>query len=420
MKPKILSEAFAEFCETRSHFDSLLSKVDPGQKSRVAGLLGAFLRRPWTIASHFKIRLESSPEEFWEHNFIRLKKHPGIHSTLSEMWEHWKDIPREGGVSDFPPELVKSWERDWGVEASGKLARLLSQDPLTTLRFHRRAYQESGELRPDVQTWLNGTTLPKSRAGNWFAKARVFKGYATVQRNELYHQGYFEIQDEGSQFMSVFSLFPGQAGTILGDSPVVEKREHPTLPADLRSDGLRVIDACAGAGGKSLAISDLMGGRGQVFSYDIYEKKIKSLKLRLERAHENNIKAVVLPTGNDTFLDSFRNSADVVLVDSPCSGHGVLRRNPDIKWNRKPLSLPKGQAERPINDLQREILSGYSTLVKPGGRVVYGVCTFHREETTAAVARFLGENTGFELETMGFIGPYDTDGFFMASLKRKK
>ncbi|MBU6153320.1 MAG: class I SAM-dependent methyltransferase [Bdellovibrionales bacterium] len=419
MKPKILSEAFAEFCETRIHFDSLLSKVDPGQKSRVAGLLGAFLRRPWTIASHFKIQLEASPEEFWQLNFIRLKKHPGIHATLSEMWEHWKDIPREGGVLDFPPELVQFWERDWGVETSGKLCRLLTQDPLTTLRFHRRAYLESGELKPEVETWLNGTTLPKSRAGNWFAKARIFKGYATVQRNELYHQGYFEIQDEGSQFMAAFSLFPRQAGAILGESPVVEKREHATLPADLRAEGLRVIDACAGAGGKSLAISDLMGGRGQVFSYDIYEKKIKSLKVRMERAGESNIKSVLIPKEDSSFLDRYRNTADLVVVDSPCSGHGVLRRNPDIKWNRKPLSLTKGQAERPMKELQREILSGYSTLARPGGRVVYGVCTFHREETAVAVARFLEENPGFELETMGFIGPYDTDGFFMAAMRRK-
>jgi 16S rRNA C967 or C1407 C5-methylase (RsmB/RsmF family) len=419
MKPKILSEAFAEFCESRTHFDSLLSKVDPGQKSRVAGLLGAFLRRPWTIASHFKIQLEPTPEDFWQHNFIRLKKHPGIHATLSEMWEHWKEIPREGGVMDFPNELVGSWEKDWGAEIAGKLCRLLSQDPLTTLRLHRRAFQDGGELKPEVQTWLQGTTLPKSRPGKWVAKARVFKGYATVQRNELYHQGYFEIQDEGSQFMAAFSLFPKEAGAILGSSPVVEKRAQAAFPVDLRAEALKVIDACAGAGGKALAISDFMGGRGQVFAYDIYEKKIKSLKVRLERARENNIKAVLIPEGDSSFLDPYRNTADVVLVDSPCSGHGVLRRNPDIKWNRKPLSLPKGQSERPIQELQDEILSGYATLARPGGRVVYGVCTFHREETVSVVSRFLENHAGFELETMGFVGPYDTDGFFMASLKRK-
>jgi 16S rRNA C967 or C1407 C5-methylase (RsmB/RsmF family) len=419
MKSKILSEAFAEFCESRTHFDSLLSKVDPGQKSRVAELLGAFLRRPWTLAAHFKIQLESNPAEFWALNFIRLKKHPGLHATLLEMWEHWKDIPREGGVEDFPPALVESWERDWGRGTAEKLSRLLSQDPLTTIRFHRRAYQDSGELRPEVETWLQGTTLPKSRPGNWSMGARIFKGYATVQRNELYHQGYFEIQDEGSQFMAAFSLFPERAGVLLGNSPVVEKRGHEALPANLRSEALRVIDACAGAGGKTLAISNLMGGRGQVFAYDVFEKKIKSLRVRLDRARENNIKAVLIAPSNSDLLESYRNTADVVLVDSPCSGHGVLRRNPDIKWNRKPLSLPKGRSERPMGELQYQILSGYSTLARPGGRVVYGVCTFHREETLAVVARFLETHPDFELHSSGFMGPYDTDGFFMASFIRK-
>lgn len=420
MKAKILSEAFAEFCESRTHLDSLLSKVEPGQKSRVAGLLGAFLRRPWTMASRFKIQLEPTPEEFWDLNFIRLKKHSGIHATLAEMWEHWKDLPREGGIEDFPPELVDSWKKEWGTNTGIGLCKLLSQDPLTTLRFHRRAFQDSGELKPEVEIWLQGTTLPKSRPGNWMRSARIFKGYATVQRNELYHQGYFEIQDEGSQLMAAFSLFPGEVGAVLGGSPIVERPVNHARPEIPRSSGVRVVDACAGAGGKSLAIADLMGGKGQVFAYDVYDKKIKSLKVRLERSSENNIKAVLMPTDQANFLDPYRESVDVVLVDSPCSGHGVLRRNPDIKWNRKPLALPKGQSERPISELQTEILSGYAGLARPGGRVVYGVCTFHKEETLGVVNGFLAANPGFELEAMGYSGPYDTDGFFMAAMRRGK
>ncbi len=219
--------------------------------------------------------------------------------------------------------------------------------------------------------------------------------------------------------MAAFALFPERAGAMLGRSPVVEKREHQALPAGLRAEPLRVIDACAGAGGKTLAIADLMGGRGSVFAYDVHEKKIQSLKVRLERAQESNVKAVLIPRADSGFLDSYRESADVVLVDSPCSGHGVLRRNPDIKWNRKPLSLQAEGAERPIHILQNEILSGYSSLARPGGRVVYGVCTFHREETLDVVERFLEAHPSFVLEASGFIGPYDTDGFFMASFLRK-
>jgi len=424
MKSKILNEVFAEFCESQTHFDSLLSEVNEAQKSRVATLLGAFLRRPLTLAKHFGIQLEATPAEFWSLGFIRLKKHPGIHAVLGEMWEKWKDIPRDGGEQDFPPELVQEWQRDWGPEGAARLCKLLSQDPLTTIRFHRRAFTENGELLPDLQTWLQGTALPKSRPGKWINTAHVFRGFATVQRNEFYHQGYFEIQDEGSQVLSAFTLFPQEVAPLLAAAPVTGKPEQ-TLPAfGFRShskhrEALRVVDACAGAGGKTLALSDMMDGRGRVFAYDVYEKKIRALKIRLDRARENNVQAVLIPEGEAGFLDRFEATADVVLVDSPCSGLGVLRRNPDIKWNRKPLELHKRTGDRAMPELQSEILGGYSKLVKPGGRVVYGVCTFSRSETTETVERFLKAHSEFELESMGFVGPYDTDGFFMASMKKR-
>jgi len=220
--------------------------------------------------------------------------------------------------------------------------------------------------------------------------------------------------------MSAFALFPDEVGRILSKTPVTEKAERVAIPSSLRSEGVRVIDACAGAGGKTLALADLMRGRGQVFAYDIYEKKIKGLKLRLERAQENNIKAVLIPEDQPDFLDSFRNTADVVLVDAPCTGYGVMRRNPDIKWNRKPLELYKREGDRPITELQEDILKGYASLAGQSGRVVYGVCTFNRSETVDVVTKFLASHPDFKLETMGFVGPYDTDGFFMASFKREK
>jgi 16S rRNA (cytosine967-C5)-methyltransferase len=417
MKAKILNEAFAEFCESRSHLDSLLSRIDPAKKSKVALLLGSFLRRPWTLAHHFHVQLAETPVDFWSLGFLRLKKHPGIHAVLYELWDQWESMPREGGRNDFPPQLISEWERDWGAEKTDQLARLLSQEPLTTIRFHRRAF-EGSELKQETRIWLGADSLPKSRPGNFMASARVFRGFARVQTNELFQQGLFEIQDEGSQLMSAFALFPDRIAPRLAPEPMTSKSQGPVFPADLRSPPKVVIDACAGAGGKTLAMADLLSGRGRVFAYDVFDRKIRNIKIRLQRSAESNVQALVLPREEDGVLAEHRASADVVLVDAPCSGLGVLRRNPDAKWNRKPLELSKREADRGIDELQRDVLNRYSEMVKPGGRMVYGVCTFNRAESLDRVEEFLKTHPDFESEAQGFVGPYDTDGFFMASIKK--
>ncbi len=417
MKSQVLNQVFAEFCESQTHLDSLLSQVNPTQKTKVATLLSAFLRRPLTIAKYLGIELESSPEAFWELSFLKLKKHEGIHALLSRFWENWESAPTEGSAIDFPPSLFQSWVRDWGQEHAEKMARLLSQEPLTTIRFHRRAFTEDGQFVPAVDAWLKSSDLPKSRAGNIAPFARVFRGYAKVQSNDLFKEGYFEIQDEGSQLMSRYALDEAGAAPFLSATPRVERFTEklsvhpvPALPA------LTVVDACAGGGGKTLAIADLLKGRGRVYAYDVYEKKIRSLKQRAERAGERDIQAVNLPDANVEGLKKFEASADAVLVDAPCTGFGVLRRNPDIKWNRKPAELAIRNAEIPIEDLQMKVLEAYSPLVKSGGKLIYGVCTYSKSESIGTVEAFLKKHPEFKLTSQGFTGPFDTDGFFMASM----
>jgi 16S rRNA C967 or C1407 C5-methylase (RsmB/RsmF family) len=417
MKPTLLNEVFAAFCESRTHFDSMVSKLDPSKRPKVATLLGAFLRRPWSVASKFKIRLEPTPEEFWSLSFIRLKKHDGIHATLRDLWERWEEIPNEGGVDDFPPAMIAEWTRDWGEDHARKMARLLSQDPLTVIRFHRRAFGTDGRLLPELEDWLTAPGLPKSRSGNHSARARVFRGFASVQRNDWFKNGYFEIQDEGSQLMSLYALVPAAVLPHLGDRPRVERGGALPLPTDLFSPPLEIVDACAGAGGKSLAVSDLMGGKGRVFAYDVFDTKIRNLRQRVDRAGERNVQAKLLPRTGDPGLEAFEKKADTVLIDAPCSGAGVLRRNPDSKWNRKPLEQAKAEGAPTLEALQESVLEKYSRLVKPGGRLVYGVCTQNRAESTNRIGKFLETHPRFSLDSSGFIGPFDTDGFFMASLR---
>ncbi|NDG83816.1 MAG: RsmB/NOP family class I SAM-dependent RNA methyltransferase [Proteobacteria bacterium] len=419
MKSAILSEVFAEFCESRVHLDALLSKVDPSRKHKVARLMGAFLRRPWAISRHFGVELASDAAEFFEQGFLRLKKHAGIHETLRHLWENGERIPNEGTRDDFPLQMVSRWESDWGGQDADALCRLLSQDPLTTIRLHRKCFDSDGGLVPGFREWLDSGELPKSRSGHFMGSARIFRGYAAVQQNRFFKEGFFEIQDEGSQLMSAFALFPHRISPMLRDRPVTQKTEVEAFPATVRSVPLDFVDACAGAGGKTLAVSDLMAGKGRIFAYDLYESKIRGLKTRVARSGERNVKALLLDRDSTEGVSGFQGSADVVLIDAPCSGLGVSRRNPDVKWSRKPLEKIRRTVERTVHELQDEVLRTYSTLVRPGGRLVYGVCTFSKDETCDRVSSFLQGQEGFKLEAQGYAGPRDTDGFYMASLVRE-
>ncbi len=416
MNQDLIHLIFAEFCETRTHLDSLLSEVELTQKKRVAMTLGAFLRRPYALADYFKIDLGDAAE-FWDLSFIKIRKHPGVHELLEQIWAHHRrfdELPKEGGIEDFPPAMIAEWTRDWGEEAARSFARNLSQDPLTTIRLHRRAREAEDQLLAEFAK----VDLPKMRKGYYSTFARVFKGFARVRKNPLFQAGWYEIQDEGSQVMSMASIFPAETARLLSSEPMQGRHKFDAIDFDgalKKLPTLTVIDACAGGGGKTLALADFLEGKGRLFAYDIYENKINALKKRAERAQERNIKASVV---NPEVLPQFYASADRVLVDAPCSGLGVLRRNPDIKWNRVPMTLSPVE-QVPIEDLQRKIVTDYLPLVKPGGFFTYGVCTFTKSETVDQLNWISENHPEYQLVASGFVGPFETDGFFMATFQRK-
>jgi 16S rRNA (cytosine967-C5)-methyltransferase len=291
----------------------------------------------------------------------------------------------------------------------------MSQDPHTTLRYTRNAKVE--EIIAQVEA-ENG----KPRLGYYSPRALIFKGYASVQRTAAFKDGWFEIQDEGSQVMSAFTLADATVAKALKDKPSTERSVYDAkaLEAELAAlKAMTVVDACAGSGGKTLALADFMRGQGRVYGYDIYAKKVQALKKRVERAGERSVQAVHLENESTESLKKFEGKVDRLLIDSPCSGWGVLRRNPDIKWNRKPRVLgAMAHPDRPITEAQHAVIHAYLPLLKPGGVMVYGVCTFQKAETVDQVAWIEKQFPELELRHSGFIGPHETDGFFMASFSR--
>ena len=179
--------------------------------------------------------------------------------------------------------------------------------------------------------------------------------------------------------------------------------------------GMKVVDTCAGAGGKTLHIASLMQNKGQIVAMDIYESKLKKLKVRARRNGVHNVDLKVIDSTKP--IKKLHHKADRVLIDAPCSGLGVLRRNPDAKWKLEPEFLDR------IRITQKEVLEQYSKMVKPSGKLVYATCSVLPSENQNQVNAFLKSEAGKDFEfvkdkkVLAHTSGYD--GFYMAQLQRK-
>ena len=214
---------------------------------------------------------------------------------------------------------------------------------------------------------------------------------------QAYRDGWFEIQDEGSQLVAhLVRAQPGEIG----------------------------IDFCAGAGGKTLALSAHMKNRGRILAWDIAAARLKQMTPRLARAGVSNVQTRLLKSEWDSSLVKHAVSADWVLLDVPCSGTGMWRRSPDLKRRTSPQDLEK------VAEQQRQIADSAARLVKPGGRLVYATCSILRQENEDQVDRFLAVHPEFTVQPANlptakdksaaylrlFPHQHKTDGFFGAVL----
>ncbi len=219
-----------------------------------------------------------------------------------------------------------------------------------------------------------------------YPNALKLKERANVFQTEAFKKGYFEVQDASSQLVAEF----------LDAKP-----------------GMRVVDTCAGAGGKTLHLASLMENKGQIIALDIYANKLNELKRRAKRNGAHNIEPRHIDSTK--VIKKLYDKADRVLIDAPCSGLGVLRRNPDAKWKLQPEFLDK------IKLTQSEILSSYARMVKPGGKLVYATCSVLPSENQEQVKNFLDSNKEFVFieEKKVLAHKSGFDGFYMALLERK-
>lgn len=294
-------------------------------------------------------------------------------------------------VYSHPQWMVRRWIQRYGADATRALVEANNERPPVSLRVNRM------RTSPDElfdRMVAQGVRVQRSGVLDDFLRATSM---ALIGSNEDFRNGLFSIQDEGAALAA-------RLGAV--------------------DAGMRVIDLCAAPGGKSTAMAEMMNGIGTILAVDKYESKLRLIEQASARLGFEN---VIVPTQGDArTLEA--EEADVVLVDAPCSGLGVLSKKPDIKWKRRPEEIDQ------LAKLQLEIIEHAAGLVAPGGHLVYSTCTIEPNENENVVEAFLEKHDNFELVSAaevidaafvsdrGYLQTYPhihgVDGTFGARLRR--
>lgn len=275
----------------------------------------------------------------------------------------------------FPMWLCEKWLSEFGFEFTEQLIDSFGKSAPLTLRPNTLKITAS-----ELSDRLNSDGI----------NAEVYDGAVVcdgfdIEHNELYRDGFFTVQDIAAQ----------QAAKIL--NPI--------------SDDM-VIDMCAAPAGKTTHMAELMKNTGKIYAFDIYEHKIELIKRNAERLGIKIIEPRL--SDGETYDDKLCGTADKVLCDVPCSGLGIIRRKPEIKWNREQnTDLPK---------IQRNILNNAAKYLKIGGELLYSTCTIENEENGAVTGAFLKDNGNFEKLYEKTYYPHidNTDGFYICKMRRNK
>jgi len=286
---------------------------------------------------------------------------------------------------DYPDWLDASLARTFGEARAGEMAALTTRAPVdlrvNTLKATPDEVLAALEAMAPHPAGRLATTL---RIDAPTADLRV----APVEAHPAFARGMFEVQDAGSQI----------AASMAGDIA-----------------GKKVLDLCAGGGGKTLALAAIMNNTGKLYAFDADPRRMRDIIPRAERAGVTNLD-VRTPLDKDPLKD-LAGAMDLVFVDAPCTGSGVWRRHPDTKWKLKPDTLQRRMAE------QDGVLDQAAGLVKPGGRIVYVTCSLLAEEDEDRVEAFFARHPGFSWRgDMVRLTPLKdgTDGFFAAVIERGK
>ncbi len=352
---------------------NLLARFDGGEF--VLSSEALYLRR-WSFYEAWKHKMDTS---FFLQEKLQIEKSPddSFEKTVSKIQnitlEPWEKVA-------FPHWLFEKFLNQFGDEANSLMIALNESAPVclrvNTLKISRKELVESLEAEG-----LLVTAPEDSKEGI------ILKERKNVFLTDAFKKGYFEVQDLASQKVSL----------LLDPRP-----------------GERIADVCAGAGGKTLHLAALMQNKGSLLGGDNYDRKLEQLKIRARRAGVSNLRIQEFKSTKD--IKKHHEKFDGVLIDSPCSGTGVIRRNADTKWKLSPDEVTR------LIETQRKIILDYSKMVKLGGRLVYATCSLLKEENQNQIDWFLAQSPGWTRDGEPLITRPDKDkldGFFAQKLTRK-
>jgi 16S rRNA (cytosine967-C5)-methyltransferase len=322
------------------------------------------------LAIYFSIAGEVIPEWLWAEpldmeQLLQKKEELSKQRVVRESIPDWLDA---FGTS----ELGERWEKELPV---------LNQKADVVLRTNtlKITKQELMDILESENVHVN--EIPG------YPNALLLVNKSNLFMTKAFKDGLFEIQDASSQ--------------LVAEALDVEP-------------GMRVVDACAGSGGKALHIGSLMGNKGKIIALDITDRRLGELRHRAKRDGIEIVETRIIDSTK--VIKRLYDSADRLLLDVPCSGSGVLRRHPDAKWKLNIASIEQ------IRATQEEILGKYSRIVKPGGIMVYSTCSIFPSENEKQVEKFLGTNKQYELIEDTKVSPVESgfDGFYIAKIRRKQ
>ena len=360
-----------------------LSKVDDKILAvlRVAMYQIFFLDRvPNSAAVNESVELSKKFCGIGESKFVNGVLRSAIRAPHKSEFPTGDDVESLALRTFHPVWLVKLFAEEFGLDATRKLLDFDNTDPLLCLRVNFLKTTRENVL--DALKTFGITAEPSTLA----PEGIICEGHGALDKFQALRAGLCQVQDESS--MTAARLLNPQAGDF-------------------------VIDCCAAPGGKATHLAELMNNRGRIIAADIYETKLKHIRQNADRLGIKIIEAVKFDARK--LGDKFREQADKVLADVPCSGLGVIRRKADLRWKKNPDEL------KALPALQAEILSGAAQTLKPGGTLLYSTCTIIRRENQDVVEKFLATHENFELVEMKTFLPHvtHTDGFFTAKFIRK-
>jgi len=347
------------------HFSSTrFDKIDP----RVLNILRLALfqiihldRVPESAAVNTAVELAKTSVAPWVVSFVNavLRKAARDYQHLSFPSVKKNAIAATAAVKSFPEWIIRRWIRRYGLEATTALCDSLNTIPVLTVRTNRLKASPHDLLKSLAGQAEQIKPTLYSPDGVTFVSPAT-----SIPEFTAFKAGWFQVQDEAAQLVSL----------LLNPKP-----------------GETVLDACAGLGGKTGHIAQLMKNEGSIVAVDINEGKLLRLESEMQRLGVSIVKTSRQDLENLTLQGKSR-AFDRILLDAPCSGLGVMRRNPDIKWRASQKNLAK------FKDRQIRLLHNLSLLVKPAGVLVYAVCSPEPEETEEVVNDFLKNHAEFAID----------------------